>query len=61
MLLHAGQEKLGAHSRRAPTVHLKKNREERNNVHLKYACLHIYIFMINLDLQQHKINNEVSA
>ena len=55
----SGQEKLGAHSCRAPTLRLKQNQGESNNVYLKYVYLHIYIFVINLDLQQYQINNEV--
>ena len=48
----AGQEKLGARSCRAPIVHLKQYRGERNIVYLKYLYLHKYIFIINLDLPQ---------
>ena len=39
----AGQEKLGARSCRAPTVHLKWNRGIQNNVCLKYLYLTITI------------------
>ena len=45
----------------APTVHLKYNRGEQNNVSLEYLYLYFYIFIINLDLQQQQLNNKVSA
>ena len=60
MLKISGQEKLVARSCRAPPIHQKQNREERNNVYLKYVY-HIYIFLINLDLQQYRISYKVSA
>ena len=50
--LFSGQKKLGARSYCTPTVHLKQNRGQQNNVYLKYLYLYIYIFIINLDLQQ---------
>ena len=36
----SGQGKFGAHSCRAPTVPLKYNRGQRNNVYLKYLYQH---------------------
>ena len=47
----SGQEKSGARPCCAPAVYRKWHRGERNNKYLKYLCLSICTFVINLGIE----------